>query len=81
MMDEFFSVSNPLNDDEFRAAITKLHNDFKAAVSKNDDNRFLISRTAYNANRMKIASEYINAKHQLYEDRSKAQIQLGCPRN
>ena len=65
-----------MNEDEFDAALTKLHNDFKAAVLKNSDNRtrFRIGCEAYSANAMKIVTGYFNAKHKLYEDRYKAQV-------
>ena len=68
-----FSVSNPLNMDEFRDAVIKLHHDFDAAISRERDNQWRIGYKAYRTNLDKILAGYLTAKHQLYEERSKAQ--------
>ena len=70
-----FSVSNPLNDDDFWTAVIQLHHDFEAAKTKNfHENFWKTPDDEYKTNEDKITVAYFSAKHQLYEERSKAQF-------
>ena len=66
-----------MNETEFREAIVKLHNDFETAKTKNLHNRLWypkISHETYKTRAETILVGYFKAKHQLYEERSKAQF-------
>ena len=64
-----------MNDDEFNTAVIQLHLDFEAAKSKNfNQNFWQHSDEEYKTNKDKIIARYLSVKHQLYEERSKAQF-------
>ena len=73
-----FSVSNPLNDTEFDAALDQLQKQYNTAHSKNWNNFYKvyqpISFVKYKSNEKNMLNEWKRAKHRLYQDRAEAQV-------